>query len=157
MLMFYYISWILFCVSLNHLGVNCRQDVPFCLSNFSLYLLKEHGTSLEMLVVMILLCCTYSLGHVRLFVTSWAVARQAPLSMGVLQAIILEWVAMPSSRGSSWLRNWTGVSCIAEGFFTSWATREAHCDESSVPNLASKYREAFTEIEISSCRTKLES
>ena len=38
---------------------------------------------------------------------------------------ILEWVAYPFSRGSSWLRNWTGVSCIASGFFTSWATREA--------------------------------
>ena len=29
------------------------------------------------------------------------IARQAPLSMGILQARILEWVAMPSSRGSS--------------------------------------------------------
>ena len=29
------------------------------------------------------------------------VARQAPLSMQILQARILEWVAMPSSRGSS--------------------------------------------------------
>ena len=38
---------------------------------------------------------------------------------------ILEWVAYPFSRGSSWLRNWTGVSCIASGFFTSWAIREA--------------------------------
>ena len=31
-------------------------------------------------------------------VTLWAVARQAPLSMGILQARILQWVAMPSSR-----------------------------------------------------------
>ena len=30
----------------------------------------------------------------------WTVAHQAPLSMGILQARILEWVAMPSSRGS---------------------------------------------------------
>ena len=30
--------------------------------------------------------------------TSWTVARQAPLSMGILQARILGWVAMPSSR-----------------------------------------------------------
>ena len=37
---------------------------------------------------------------------------------------ILEWVASSISRGSSWLRNWTGVSCITGGFFTSWATRE---------------------------------
>ena len=38
---------------------------------------------------------------------------------------ILEWVASPFSRGSSWPRNRTRVSCIAGGFFTSWATREA--------------------------------
>ena len=38
---------------------------------------------------------------------------------------ILEWVAYPFSRGSSQPRNWTGVSCIAGRFFTSWATREA--------------------------------
>ena len=31
----------------------------------------------------------------------WTVAHQAPLSMGILQARILEWVVMPSSRGSS--------------------------------------------------------
>ena len=37
---------------------------------------------------------------VQLFLTLWTVARQAPLSMGILQARILEWVAMPSSRGS---------------------------------------------------------
>ena len=34
---------------------------------------------------------------------------------------ILEWVAYPFSRGSSWPRTWTGVSCIAGGFFTNWA------------------------------------
>ena len=31
----------------------------------------------------------------------WTVARQAPLSIEILQARILEWVAMPFSRGSS--------------------------------------------------------
>ena len=31
----------------------------------------------------------------------WTVAPKAPLSMGILQARILEWVAMCSSRGSS--------------------------------------------------------
>ena len=35
---------------------------------------------------------------------------------------ILEWVAYPFSRGSSWPRNWTRFSCIAGRFFTSWAT-----------------------------------
>ena len=38
---------------------------------------------------------------------------------------ILKWVAYPFSRGSSWPRNWTGVSCIAGRFFTNWALREA--------------------------------
>ena len=39
---------------------------------------------------------------------------------------ILEWVAYPFSRGSSWPRNRTGVSCIAGRFFTSWAMREVN-------------------------------
>ena len=44
--------------------------------------------------------CAQSLSRVRLFATSWIAARQAPLNMGILQAKILEWAAMPSSRGS---------------------------------------------------------
>ena len=49
----------------------------------------------------------------------------------ILQARILEWVASPFSRGSSWPRDWTQVSHIAGSFFfTTLATREArscHC------------------------------
>ena len=44
---------------------------------------------------------------------------------GILQARILEWVAIHFSRGSSWLKDLTWVSCIAGGSFTIWATREA--------------------------------
>ena len=44
---------------------------------------------------------------------------------GILQARILEWVAIPFSRGSSWPRDWTCVSCNSGRFFTIWATREA--------------------------------
>ena len=44
---------------------------------------------------------------------------------GFLQARMLEWVAIPFSRGSSQSRDRTHVSHIAGGFFTSWATREA--------------------------------
>ena len=44
---------------------------------------------------------------------------------GVIQARILEWFAILFSRGSSWFRDQTQVSCIAGRFFTSWATREA--------------------------------
>ena len=48
--------------------------------------------------------------------------------LGILQVRILEWVAISSSRGSSWLRDWTHISCdfcIAGRFFTHWATWEA--------------------------------
>ena len=41
----------------------------------------------------------------------WTVARQAPLSMGILQARILKWVAVPSSRG----------------LFSSYGARASHC------------------------------
>ena len=43
----------------------------------------------------------------------------------ISKARILEWVAIPFSRGSLWPRDWTQVSCIAGRFFTNWATREA--------------------------------
>ena len=39
---------------------------------------------------------------------------------GILQARILEWVAISSSRGSCRPRNQTQVSCIAGRFFTNW-------------------------------------
>ena len=77
--------------------------------------------SLSCMCCAVLRCCC-----VQLFATSWTIARQAPLFMGILQARILEYVAMPSSRGSSQPRGRTQVSCIAGGYFTIWTTREAH-------------------------------
>ena len=47
-----------------------------------------------------------------LFVAPSAVARQTPLSMGILQARILERLTISSSRQSSWPRGGTRVSCI---------------------------------------------
>ena len=44
---------------------------------------------------------------------------------GILQARMPEWVAISFSRGSSWPRDWTQVSCIAGRLFTDWAMREA--------------------------------
>ena len=41
----------------------------------------------------------------------------------ILQARILEWVAILFSRASPLPRGWTQVSCIAGGFFTIWATK----------------------------------
>ena len=58
-----------------------------------------------------------------LFATPWTVAHQAPLSTGILQARILEWVAISFSRGSSGPRDQTQVSHIAGRLFTIWTTR----------------------------------
>ena len=53
---------------------------------------------------------------------------------GVLQARMLEWVAVPFSRAFSQRRDRTQVSHIAGGFFTSCATTEAHGKESACQN-----------------------
>ena len=55
-------------------------------------------------------CTLHRFSRVQLFATLWTVAHQAPLSMGILQARILEWVAMSSSQGSSQSRDQTCVS-----------------------------------------------
>ena len=63
-----------------------------------------------------------------LFATLWTVASQAPLSMGFSRHSpewLLQWVAIPFSRGSSWPWDQTWVFCITGRFFTIWATREA--------------------------------
>ena len=44
---------------------------------------------------------------------------------GILQARILEWVAIPFSRGSSRPRDQTCISCIGRQILHHWATREA--------------------------------
>ena len=63
------------------------------------------------------------LSHVQLFAIPWTIYiyRIYIFSKGR----ILEWVGCPFSSRSSQPRRWTGVSCIADGFFTNWATREA--------------------------------
>ena len=62
----------------------------------------------------------------QLYLTLWPHGCSPPGSSvhGILQARVLEWIAMPSSRGSSRPRDRTQVSRIAGRFFTSWATRE---------------------------------
>ena len=56
------------------------------------------------------MCVLSRFSHVWLFETLWAVACQTPV-YGILQARILERVAMPPSRGPSWLRDWIRFSC----------------------------------------------
>ena len=44
---------------------------------------------------------------------------------GFLQARILDQVAVSFSKGTSWPRTWTQVSCMAGSYFTNWAMQEA--------------------------------
>ena len=57
-----------------------------------------------------------------MFVSSWTVACQAPRSMGFSRQRILEWVAIPFSRGSSWPRDRTTsfvFPALQADFFTA--------------------------------------
>ena len=68
------------------------------------------------------------LSCVWLCVTPWTVASQAPLSTGILQARILEWVTISSSRKSSRPRDQTPVSWISsigKWILYYWITWEA--------------------------------
>ena len=49
---------------------------------------------------------------------------------GILRARILEWVAIPFSKGSFQPRGWTHVACIEGRFFTIWATDQIRSDQS---------------------------
>ena len=66
----------------------------------------------------------YVLSRIWLFMSPWTVPTRLPCH-GILQARILERVAISSSRESSWRRDRTCVSCVAGRFFTIWATRFA--------------------------------
>ena len=54
--------------------------------------------------------------------TPWTVACPGSSVHGILQARILEWVATPFPRGSSWPRDQTWASGIAGRFFTIWVS-----------------------------------
>ena len=57
----------------------------------------------------------WSSSHVRFFVTPWTTVSSLH---GIFQAIVLEWIAISFSRGSSLLRDRTQVSCIVDRLFT---------------------------------------
>ena len=77
----------------------------------------ELGSLLNNAALALEACAVLSRSVVSDFATSWTVSRQALLSMGILQARIPQWVAMPTSRRSSQPRDQNQVSHIAGGFF----------------------------------------
>ena len=73
------------------------------------------------------MCVPSCFSRVWLFMTLWTVALQATLICGILQARILEFVAISSSRVSSHPRDWSCFSCgscVAGGFFTTEPPRQ---------------------------------
>ena len=111
-----------------HVHVICWHHSPaspvVCLSRFSF--VYNFMFSLELMIILFCICLAFS---VRACVLS-RVRLCDPLDcspsgfsvQGVFQARIQEWIAISSSRGSSWPGDWTHVSCVsftAGGFFTS--------------------------------------
>ena len=66
--------------------------------------------------------CAQSLSQAWLFTTSWDCSPPGSSVLGTLQARILEWVPISSSRGSSRPRDRTCISCIGRWILYHWAT-----------------------------------
>ena len=117
---------LLFITNKSHVFSQCFKIFTACSTPYSyeaVYMHFHFSTKIWKQPRVCVLC--ELLSRVLLSVTPWTVAHQAPLPTGILQARVLEWVAMPSSRGSSPPRDQTQVSRTAGRFWTIWATREA--------------------------------
>ena len=85
---------------------------------------QEFGiNTLTLLYSSIGVCCVLCLVTQSCLTLCNPIARL--LCQEIFQVRILEWVAIPSSRGSSQTRDQTQVSSFADGLFTLWAIREA--------------------------------
>ena len=74
----------------------------------------------------IYICCVHLLSHVWLFCDLMDCSPPGSSVHGIFQARILEWVAIPFSRGSSQRRDQTLISYIGRQILYHWATGEAH-------------------------------
>ena len=63
--------------------------------------------------VRVVCACTHTLSHVQLFVTPMDCSLPGSSVYEISEAGILEWVAISFSRGSSQLRDQTGISCVS--------------------------------------------
>ena len=95
---------------------------------FTSWAAREALLSIISIICLCYLCRANSLSLVWLFCDPMDCSPPGSFVRGILQARILEWVAIPFSKGScynpeTW--DWTQVSCIVVRLFTIWATREA--------------------------------
>ena len=107
---------------LSHVCINCLALQALDFAILKIYYASNYINSLFAVTVV-----KVKMSVAQLFLTLCDPVDCSPPGSsvhGILQARILEWVAIPFSRGSSWPRNRTQVSHIAGRFFIIWATRE---------------------------------
>ena len=93
-----------------------------------IYVLVRLIKVMKILIPWFYLClCLHVLSHVWLFVIPMGFSASCLSVHGILQARILEWVAMPSSRGSSQPKDQSPVSCVGRQILYHWVTAEAPC------------------------------
>ena len=96
-----------------YIRTHTKQQCPLCKNTYKSKILIKHIR----MTVMVVVCCSVAQSCLTL-------AHCSPPGSSVYetpQARILEWIAISFSRGSSWLKSWTLVSCITNRFFTTWA------------------------------------
>ena len=95
-------------------GHHLATKLPTTTTDMFLNILFHYGVSQE--TGYSSLCYTVQFSSVaQSCLTLWDPVDCSPLGSsvhGILQARTIKWVAIPSSRGSSWLRDWTHVSCL---------------------------------------------
>ena len=96
-----------------------------------------------------------SLSHVRLFVTPWTVAYQAPPSMGFSRQEYWSGLPFPSPKGSSLTRSWTRVSHIVGRCFTLRDTREIPLFSKYTPKYRSGAESTDGLLTVCHCNTVL--
>ena len=112
-------------------SVNSMEAAPVCFCvlvchPMSTYIQLIRGITLSLASFYFFLCvCVLVTQSCRTLCEPMDCSPPGSSVHGILQASILEWVAIHFSRGSSQPGDQTQVSFIASRFFTIWATREA--------------------------------
>ena len=114
-------------LSVGHLYMPSLGKCPF---RFSVHFLNQVACFPDVKFNVVLTHCIYCVSVFIMFscLTLFNPFDNSPPGSsvhGILQARILEWIAILFFRGSSQPRDETWVSCIASRFFTIWAIREA--------------------------------
>ena len=106
------------CIISCYLQCGSTGQAPLCIPILQMEKLWQSVTSLRFVVVVQSLSCVWLCNPMDCSAPGSSVH-------GILQARILEWVVMPSSRGSSQPRDQTHISCIGRWILYHWATSEA--------------------------------